>query len=315
MIKKAIIFGIAGAKLKKEEIIFFKKNKPWGIILFSRNIKNIHQLKELVSNIKKIFNDNKYPILIDVEGGNVSRINNIIDLKIFSQKFFGDLYTKNKNLFYVYYKIYINTVCNILKDVGIYINTIPNLDIVRKKSHHIIGSRSFSSKGKKVSFLGNLCIALCAKNKIATVMKHIPGHGLSELDSHKKKPIINISKKHLIANDFKVFKSCSSQFAMTAHVVFTAYDKKNVATHSKKIIKSIIRDYINFKGILISDDISMKSLQYTLEENAIKSLDAGCNLVLHCNGKLNEMKKLANVIPNVDKFTQKKTSQFYNFLG
>ena len=315
MIKKAIIYGISGKKLKKKEIFFLKKNKPWGIILFSRNIQNLNQLKNLVYNIKKTFNDKNYPILVDVEGGVVSRITNIIDLRNFSQKFFGDLYKKNKNLFYLYYQIYINTVCSILRDAGISINTIPNMDIVRKNSHDIIGSRSFSKNPKVVSFLGKLCVKLCAKNKIGTVIKHIPGHGLSKSDSHKTKPIINHNKKYLIDNDFSVFKSCSSPFAMTAHVVFKDLDKKNVATHSKKVIKTIIRNYIKFRGILISDDISMKSLKYTLEENAIKSLDAGCNLVLHCNGNMSEMKRLAKVIPNVDKFTHKKTSQFYNFLS
>ena len=102
---------------------------------------------------------------------------------------------------------------------------------------------------------------------------------------------------------------------MTCHAVYTAFDKYNTATHSKKIIRRIIRRHINFKGLLISDDISMKSLKYTLEDNAKKALQAGCNLILHCNGNMTEMSKLAKVIPKIDKFTQRKTSQFYKFLG
>ena len=189
------------------------------------------------------------------------------------------------------------------------------LDVRRKKSHSFIGTRSFSENQINVSKLGNLCIDFYKKNKIAAVVKHIPGQGLSICDSHYKTPIIKANKNELIKEDFKPFKSCKSLFAMTAHAIYQAYDINNTATHSKIIINKVIRNYINFNGLLISDDISMKSLKYDLEKNAIKALHAGCNLVLHCNGDINEMSKLAKVIPTIDKFTQKKTSHFYNFLG
>jgi len=314
MNKKAIIFGVDGYQLTNKEKYLFKKTKPWGIILFSRNIKNIFQLKILIDDIKKILNDKKCPILIDQEGGKVSRLSKIIDLSYFSQDFFGKLYNKDKKLFYKLYKIYIDKVCDILKRVGININTVPVLDIRRKKSHNIIGSRSFSQNPENVSKLGNICIDLYKKNKIATVVKHIPGHGMSKCDSHYKTPTIKTNKKELIRKDFKPFRVCKSLFAMTAHVVYTKYDLDNTATHSKIIINKVIRNHINFKGLLISDDVSMKSLKYKLEENAIKALQAGCNLVLHCNGNISEMSKLAKVIPTIDNFTQKKTSHFYKFL-
>ena len=314
MNRKAVIFGIKEYKLTSKEKILFKKMHPWGLILFSRNIKNIFQLKKLVLDIKKIFKDENYPILIDQEGGKVSRLNKIIDLSIFSQNFFGKSYFKNKKLFYNSYKIHINMVCDILKKVGININTVPVLDVRRKQSHNIIGSRSFSANPIVVSNLGKLCIHFYESNKIATVMKHIPGHGLSKLDSHYKTPVINASKTELFKKDFKPFKANKSLFAMTAHVIYSKYDSHNTATHSKNIIKHVIRKHMNFKGVLISDDISMKSLKYNLEENALKALDAGCNLVLHCNGNIREMSKLIKVIPRIDKFTQKKTSQFYKFL-
>jgi len=314
MNKKAIIFGIKEYKLTNEEKSLFKKSKPWGVILFSRNIKNISQLKKLVSDIKEIFKDDKYPILIDQEGGKVCRLNKIIDLSNFSHSFFGKSYIKEKKLFYTRYEIYIRSVCEILKEVGININTVPVLDIRRKKSHNIIGSRSFSENTTIVSNLGKLCIDFYENNKIATVMKHIPGHGLSKLDSHYKTPVINASKKELFKKDFKPFKKNKSLFAMTAHVIYSKYDSYNTATHSKIIIKDVIRNHMNFKGILMSDDISMKSLKYNLEDNALKALNAGCNLVLHCNGNIREMSKLIKVIPRIDKFTQKKTSQFYKFL-
>ena len=314
MNRKAIIFGIKGYKLKKDEKLLFKRTKPWGIILFSRNIKSFSQLKSLIDDIKKTLDHKKYPVLIDVEGGKVSRLNKIIDLSNFSQDYFANLYKKNKKLFSIHYKIYINTVCNIFKKVGININTVPVLDVRRNKSHNIIGTRSFSKNPAIVSKLGSLCIDFYEKNKIATVVKHIPGHGLSKCDSHFKTPIIRTSKKELVEKDFKPFKACKSLFAMTAHAIYSMYDSNNTATHSKIIVNQVIRNHINFKGILISDDISMKSLKYSLEENANRALHAGCNLILHCNGNIREMNKLAKVIPRIDKLTQKKTSHFYKFL-
>ena len=315
MNRKAVIFGIKGYYLSNKEKYFLRKVRPWGIILFSRNIKNISQLKVLISDIKKIFKDKKYPILIDQEGGKVSRLDKIINLRFFSQDFLSRLYKRDKKLFYNVYKIYIEKVSDIFKTVGININNAPVLDVRRKKSHPIIGTRSFSEDPKKVSKLGQICIDFYRKNNIGTVIKHIPGHGFSKKDSHYDTPIVSIDKKNLIKNDFKPFKECKSFFAMTAHVIYSIYDIDNVATHSKAVIKKIIRNHINFKGILISDDISMKSLKDEIEINAIKALESGCNLVLHCNGNIREMYKLAKVIPRIDNFTIKKTSQFYNFLG
>ena len=314
MNRKAVIFGIKGYRLTNKEKQLFKKIKPWGIILFSRNIKNISQLKILVNDIKKILRDKKYPILIDQEGGKVSRLNTIINLSFFSQRFFGKLYNKDKKLFYKVYKIYTDKVCDLFNMVGININTVPVLDVIRKKTHNFIGSRSFSQNSDRVSKLGKICINLHERNGIATVVKHIPGHGMSKYDSHYKTPIVITDKKELFKKDFKPFRICKSLFAMTAHVVYSVYDPDNTVTHSKIVIDKVIRDHINFKGLLISDDISMKSLKYKLEKNAIKALQAGCNLVLHCNGNINEMSKLAKVIPKIDNFTQKKTSHFYKFL-
>jgi len=316
MNKKAIIFGIKGHKLSIQEKKFFKQNIPWGIILFSRNIKNISQLKILNDSIKKVFRNKKFPILIDAEGGRVNRLNKIIDLSIFSQNYFSKLYKKKgKKFFFNYYNTYINAVSKILRYTGININTVPVLDVIRKKTHQIIGDRSFSKNPKKVSLFGNTCINYYKRNKIACVVKHIPGHGLAKSDSHDNTPIIKENKKDLIKKDFKPFKDCKSLFAMTAHIIYEKIDPNNTATHSKIIIGKIIRKQIKFKGILISDDISMKSLKYSISENAIKALKAGCNLVLHCNGKISEMKKLAKVVPKIDKFTQKKTSDFYKLIG
>ncbi len=314
MRRKAIIFGIRGTKLTAEERYLLKTEMPWGIILFSRNIKNLFQLKFLINDIRKIIKDKNYPILIDQEGGRVSRLNKIIDLNLFSQGYFGKLYKHDKKVFTNHYKIYIDKVSDILKKVGININTVPVMDVRRKKSHNVIGNRSFSTDPTIVSKIGNLCINLYKKNKIATVIKHIPGHGLAKCDSHYNLPVIKAKKTELINKDFKPFRSCQSFFAMTAHVIYTIYDPIYTATHSKIVINDVIRKHIGFKGILISDDISMNALKYGLKDNAIKAIDAGCNLILHCNGNIKEVSKLVKIIPTIDKFTQKKTSHFYKFL-
>ena len=201
-----------------------------------------------------------------------------------------------------------------MEKIGVNINTVPVLDVKRKKTHKIIKNRCFSDNPEDVIKLGKLSINLYKKKQIATVVKHIPGHGLSKSDSHYKTPIIKTSKKELIKKDFKPFKACKSLFAMTAHASYPAYDSVNTATHSSIIINEVIRNHMNFKGLLISDDICMKSLKFSLSENATKALEAGCNLVLHCSGNLNEMKKISKVIPKIDNFIQKKTSDFYKFL-
>ena len=315
MRRKAVIFGIKGKSLTNKEKRLFKDHKPWGVILFSRNIKNLQQTKKLIIDIKLLMEDKKYPILIDEEGGSVSRLKKIIDMSLFSQDYFGKIFIKNRNKFYIYYKIYVQTVSSILNEIGVNINTVPVLDVKRKNTNKIIYNRSFSNDPNMVAKLGSFCISLYNKNKIGTVIKHIPGHGLSLFDSHLKLSKINNNKKYLIKNDFKPFRKCRSFFAMTAHLIYSSYDAKFTATHSKNVIREAIKKKIGFKGILISDDISMKALKYSLTENATKALEAGCNLVLHCNGNIKQMNRLVKIIPFIDVFTQKKTSQFYKFLG
>ena len=315
MKRKAIIISLSGTYLKKKEKELIKGHKPWGIILFKRNIKSFNQTQKLISDIKNTIKDKKYPILIDEEGGNVCRLNNFVDNKVYSQKFFGNLYKENKALSEYIYTNYINSLCSILKLLGININTVPVLDVLKKNTHKIIGSRSYSKNKLIIKNLAKICINTYKNNKISTVIKHIPGHGSSKSDSHLKLPKVNDSLKILNKNDFECFNNMKSHFAMTAHILYRKVDNKNVATHSKKIINDVIRKKLKFKGILISDDITMKSLKYDIYTNALKALNAGCNLALYCSGNYKESLHLLKIIPQIDKFTIKKTSEFYNFLS
>ncbi len=311
--RRAFIVGLKSTEISSKEQLFLKKYKPWGIILFTRNIKNLNQTKKLTSKIRNIFNDKKYPIMIDQEGGRVSRLENIISFKNLTSDFFGKKYVKNKKDFDIYFKIFIDKTSYLLKELGININSVPVLDLRISGSSKIIGDRSFSRDPNIVSKIGDICIKAYKENSIGTIIKHIPGHGLAKVDSHFSTPYIDKTLKYLLRNDFKAFKNKNSFFAMTGHLIFNQIDKDNTVTHSRKMI-NIIRKKIGFKNLLISDDLSMKSLKKGLKINTIDTFKAGCNLALHCNGKLKEMEIVGKNSPLISKFIIKKTSQFYNIL-
>ena len=312
--RRSFITGISSLVLSIKERNFIKKYKPWGIILFSRNIKSLKQTKKLTDQIKDIFKDKNYPILIDQEGGRVNRLKKIFNAELLTGDFFGQLYIKDNKNFFNYYKTFVDQTSFLLKLIGVNINTLPVLDVRSKGSSSIIGDRSFSKNPKIVSQIGDICINLFHSNKIGTVIKHIPGHGLAKVDSHKLTPSIKKKLTYLKKNDFLTFKNKSSFFAMTAHIIYTNIDKLNTATHSKKIIQ-LIRNNIKFKNIIMSDDISMKSLKGTISENTIRAFDAGCDLILHCNANYKEMNEVAIHSPLISKFIIKKTSQFYRIIS
>ena len=312
--RRSFITGIKSTILSSNEKKFLKKYKPWGIILFTRNIKNIKQTQKLTLSVRKIFKDQNYPILIDQEGGRVNRLENIISFTNLTSEFFGNKYKKNTKEFKFFYNLFIDKTSYLLKSIGVNINTVPVLDLKLNGASNIIGDRSFSKYPKVVSKIGDYCIQCFHKNSIGTVIKHIPGHGSAKVDSHHFTPIVNKKKSHLLKNDFFTFKNKKTFFAMTAHIIFNKIDKNNTVTHSKKLIK-LIRNDIGFKNIIISDDSSMKSLKGSLKENTIKAFNAGCNLVLHCNGNFKEMQIVGKNSPLINKFITKKTSQFYKFLS
>ena len=312
--RRSFITGIKSTTLSVKEKKFLRQYKPWGIILFSRNIRSLKQAKKLTDQVKMIFKDKNYPILIDQEGGRVNRLKDIFNTDLLTGEFFGKLYLTDKRKFYDYYKVFIKQTSLLLKSIGANINTLPVLDLRLKGSSSIIGDRSFSKDPKIVSKIGDICIKNFHSNNIGTVIKHIPGHGLAKVDSHKLTPIVNKNLKYLIKNDFSTFRKKSSLFAMTAHIIYRNIDKINTATHSKKIIQ-LIRNNIKFKNIIMSDDISMKSLKSSITVNTLRAFDAGCDLVLHCNGNIKEMCDVAINSPLISKRIIKKTSQFYKIIS
>jgi beta-N-acetylhexosaminidase len=312
--RRSFITGVKSITLSDKEKKFLKTYKPWGIILFSRNIKSIIQTKKLTKEIRKIFKDKNYPILLDQEGGRVNRLKNLFNAEPLTSKYFGKLYKKDLKKFYNRYQIFIDKTSYLLKLIGVNINTVPVLDLNIKGSSKIIGDRAFSNDPKIVSTIGDICIKNFHKNNIATVIKHIPGHGLAKVDSHKFTPVVIATYKHLSKNDFSTFEKKKSLIAMTAHIIYKSVDCIHTATHSKKVVH-LIRQNIKFKNLLMSDDISMKGLNFSIKENTVKAFSAGCNLVLHCNGNFKEMNIVAKNSPFVSKFIIKKTSQLYRILS
>ncbi len=312
--RRSFIVGIKSIELSSKEKSFLRKYKPWGIILFTRNIKSIYQTNKLTSSIRRIFNDKKYPILIDQEGGRVNRLKNIISFDNLTSEFFGKKYINNYAEFKFFFKLFVDKTSYLLKSIGVNINATPVLDLRIKGASSIIGDRSFSKDPKIVSKIGDYCIKFFNENGIGTIIKHIPGHGLAKVDSHNFTPVVNKNESYLMKNDFIAFKKKKTFFAMTAHIIFNKIDNRNTVTHSKKMIR-LIRNNIGFKNILISDDLSMKSLKDSLKENTIKAFNAGCNIALHCNGNLKEMELVGKNSPLISNFILKKTSHFYKILS
>ena len=212
--RKAFIVGIKSIKLSNNEKIFLKKYRPWGVILFLRNIKSIKQAEKLTNSIRKIFKDKNYPILVDQEGGRVNRLSNIISFDNLTSEYFGNLFEKDKMKLHIIYKLFVDKTSFLLKLIGININTVPVLDLRVKGSSNIIGNRSFSKNKNTVSKMGDLCIKLFHENSIGTVIKHIPGHGLAKVDSHHFTPVVSKNLDYLLKNDFFSFKRKSSFFAL-----------------------------------------------------------------------------------------------------
>ena len=203
MRKKAIIISIKGFNLTHKEKLLLKE-RPWGLILFKRNIESFSQIKSLVQKIKKLTKDKNFPILIDEEGATVSRLSNIINHSLYA-KFFGNLYSINNKAGIRIYKKYLNSLCKNLRSIGVNINTIPVLDVLRKNTSKVIGNRSFSNNKEIVKKMGNITIKACHANKIISVVKHIPGHGCSKSDSHFVTPKVNINFKEFNSIDIYPF--------------------------------------------------------------------------------------------------------------
>lgn len=295
---KPVIYGLSSTELSDEEKLFFAKSGALGFILFKRNISDKEQVKNLTNSIKELMGSDVL-ILIDQEGGRVSRMQPPIWNEYPSGNYFAKLYQEDKEASKIALFNNFQKIAGDLSEVGINVDCAPVLDISYPQTHSVIGDRAYGNNHQQVADLAiEVCNALLSKD-VYPVIKHIPGHGRATCDSHLELPKVNCTLEELRATDFKSFIALNQQkFAMTAHILYDAIDSQNCATTSNKAIE-LIRNEIGFKNILMSDDISMKALKGSFGEKTTAILNAGCDLVLHCNGNMQEMLEINAALPNI----------------
>lgn len=306
---KAVIFGCAGPVLADEEKAFFERVDPLGFILFDRNCIDPSQLKKLVQDLKSCVGRDDIPILIDREGGRISRLNPKFWRIPPSPRTFGDVYDVDPDA--VYEAVYNNArlMAHDLAEMGFLVNCTPLADVPLSDAHPVISDRAFSHD---IDVVTSLCMASIEGTQdmgIVPVLKHFPGHGRAMVDSHEELPIVRSSLKDLVDVDFYAFKAILSTlhetlrplpWGMTAHIVYQQIDDQWPATFSSKVIDHIIRGHLDFQGFLISDCLTMKALKGTMGSRAERAIEAGCDAVLHCNGDLMEMVEIAANVPVID---------------
>jgi beta-N-acetylhexosaminidase len=288
------IFGCGGLELLPEEQAFFREVRPWGFILFGRNIADPEQVNRLVMALRETVDNPKAPVLIDQEGGRVARLKPPHWQERPSAQRFAQLHETSpesaREAAYLNARLIAHDLC----ELGINVDCLPVLDVPVTGADAIIGDRSYGSDPAVVIDLGRAVIEGMIEGGVLPVMKHIPGHGRATADSHLALPRVAAPAEELSATDFVTFRSLNScPLAMTAHVVYDAIDAQRPATTSPKIIRDVIRGEIGFTGLLMSDDLSMNALSGSLDHRAKASLFAGCDVVLHCNGSLVEMRQIA----------------------
>jgi len=290
-----VIFGLAGLAVSDEERRFFDDVDPFGFILFARNCDTPDQIRSLVSDLRSIVGRDDAPVLIDQEGGRVARLRPPQWREAPPAAVFGELAARNDDAATEATRLNARLIGLELADMGIDVDCAPVLDIPAPGSHEIVGDRAFGTSPELVARLGRAANEGFLSAKVIPVVKHIPGHGRAKVDSHHDLPVVEAALDDLRKIDFAPFAALAdAPWAMTAHVVYQAIDPDNPATTSKTAIADIIRGEIGFDGVLVSDDLSMKALSGSFGERAAAAIAAGCDIALHCNGEMDEMRAVAD---------------------
>lgn len=295
---RALILGCSGTVLTEEEKAFYREVQPWGFILFGRNIASHDQIKRLTDDLRDTVAGRHAPVLIDQEGGRVQRIKPPLADKYPSGADLGAIYAQDreKGLRAAWLMSRLHAF-DLLK-LGIDVDCLPVLDVPVEGAHDVIGSRAYGHDPETVTAMGRAAAQGLKDGGMLPVMKHMPGHGRAGADSHHNLPVVDASRESLEAHDFAPFKAMRTELmAMSAHVVYTAIDSERPGTTSKTVIDEIVRGYIGFDGLLMSDDTSMNALAGTIGERARDIVAAGCDIVLHCNGVMAEMQAVVAEAP------------------
>ena len=304
------IYGCAGESLSPAERDFFRQTRPWGFILFARNISNPAQVIALVQELRATVDDANTPVLIDQEGGRVARLKPPHWRQRPPAARFGALHDVDPEAAKEATYLNARLIAHDLASLGINVDCLPVLDVPVPGAHDIIGDRAFAHDPHTIIELGRAQIDGLLDGGVLPVMKHIPGHGRAGSDSHLALPRVGASEAELSGSDFVTFRSLDGcPIAMTAHVVYESIDPQRPATTSPKVIRDVIRGEIGFEGLLMSDDLSMKALDGPLSVRARQALFAGCDLVLHCNGDMDEMREVASEVKPLDGLALKRSEQ------
>lgn len=297
---KAFVSGCAGVTLTQDEIAFFREADPWGLILFARNVDSQDQLHALTSAFREAVGRADAPVLVDQEGGRVQRMKPPNWPKYPAPKLYGDLFQSDPGKGERAAWLGARLIASDLIEVGITIDCLPCLDVRFPDTVDAIGDRSFSGDPDVVTRLGQAMIDGAVAGGVLPVIKHIPGHGRAQVDSHLELPRVDADIAALKSVDFRPFKALSGvSLGMTAHIIYTEIDPETAGTQSAKVIQDVIRREIGFEGCLMSDDISMKALGGDYVERSRKIIAAGCDIVLHCNGEMSEMIAVAEAVPDL----------------
>src|SRR5882757_6017664 len=300
MSSRAFIIGVSGLELSADERAFLRAERPWGFILFKRNIESPAQVSSLVQELRNSIDSPDAPILIDQEGGRVQRLAPPHWPVYPPGAAFGALYDIEPELGLHAARLSSRLIAADLIDLGITVDCLPLADVPVAGSDAVIGNRAYGTEPGKVAAIARAAAEGLQQGGVLPVLKHIPGHGRATADSHFRLPTVDTPRDELNRTDFAAFQPLADlPMAMTAHVVFSALDPAHPATTSATIIRQVIRGVIGFQGLLMSDDVSMNALAGTIAERTRAIVNAGCDMVLHCNGKLDEMRDVARETPEL----------------
>ncbi|QNM82543.1 beta-N-acetylhexosaminidase [Sphingomonas sabuli] len=293
---QAAIYGMAGLELTPDERDFFRDADPAGFILFHRNCDSIAQVQALTASLRDLTGRDDVPVLIDQEGGRVARMKPPGWPAFPPGWAFADLYVKAPVSAIEAARANARALALMLRESGINVDCLPLLDVRQPEADDIIGDRALGAEPMQVAALGRAILDGFASAGVAGVVKHIPGHGRALCDSHKELPVVEADEDAL-AIDIEPFKTLNwAPMGMMAHVVYTAWDGERPASQSPVVIEDIVRGRIGFDGWLMSDDLGMEALSGGPGERAAGVLAAGCDVALHCSGKLDEMVAVAGAV-------------------
>src|SRR6478735_3743789 len=300
MNRRAFITGVSGPELTAAEREFIRAERPWGFILFKRNIETPTQVISLVQELREAIGDPAAPMLVAQEGGRVQRLGPPHWPVYPAGAVFGVLYDVDPALGLAAARLSARLIAADLWELGITVDCLPLADVPVPGADAVIGNRAYGTRADKVAAIGRAVTEGLEQGGILPVLKHIPGHGRATADTHFRLPVVDTPKAELERTDFAAFRPLADlPMAMTAHVVFSALDPAQPATTSATIIGEVIRGVIGFQGLLMSDDVSMNALAGSIAERTRALLAAGCDMVLHCNGKLDEMREVARQTPKL----------------